>query len=134
VTEYGFHPVCLAFPAMPEGAYKRRLADYRAHPERAQDTAVLLAQDDDGQWKIADGRHHFLICRELGYECEFQKFTGTRAELVALVTARNINRRHQTESQIAAKHGVKSPDQLRRLWEEARDQGIDAGDDWRLDE
>jgi hypothetical protein len=100
---FQFHPVCLAFPEMGEEGYQRRLKDYRRHPERAGDTAVLLAQDEaDGEWKIADGRHHYLLCRELGYEAKFQKFTGDPAELVDLVKARNINRRHQSESQIAA--------------------------------
>lgn len=103
MTEYELHPVCLAFPEMGPEAYEHRLEDYRQHSERAADTPVLLARDEaDGKWKIADGRHHYRICRELGYEFKIEEFSGTPAELVAIVKARNINRRHQTPSQIAA--------------------------------
>ena len=102
-NDYEFHPVCLAFPAYEPGVYDRRRDDYKAHPERAGDTAVVVAQDEaDGEWKIADGRHHYLICRELGYEFDVQRFTGGRNELVDLVESRNANRRHQTQTQVAA--------------------------------
>lgn len=103
MTEYEYHPVCLAFSEYTPDVYAKRLADYRRHPERAGDTAVLIAQDEaDGQWKIADGRHHYRICRELGYDCDFQRFTGTPCELADLVESRNANRRHDTPTQIAA--------------------------------
>lgn len=97
------HPVCVAFPAYSAEAYATRLADYKAHPERAKDTTVVLAVDAaDGDWKVADGRHHLMICEELGYESEFTRFTGTPAELADFVLARNAHRRHETESQRAA--------------------------------
>lgn len=104
MIEYAFHPLCLAFPEMEPDAYARRLADYRKHPERADDTVVLIAPDEDdgGELKILDGRHHYLICKELGYECAFEKVTGDRDELADIAEARGINRRHQSETQIAA--------------------------------
>lgn len=101
MTDYAYHPLCLAFPEMTPDAYAKRLADYRKHPKRADDTAVLLAQDE-GEWKILDGRHHYRICQELGYECRFEKVEGDRDELADIAEARGINRRHQTESQIGA--------------------------------
>lgn len=103
MIEYKFHPLCLAFPDYTPQVYSLRRDDYKAHPERAGDTAVLIAQDPaDGEWKIADGRHHYRICRELGYECDFQRFTGPPAELSDLVLSRNAHRRHVEPSQIAA--------------------------------
>ena len=101
MTEYKFHPLCLAFPEMPPEAYERRRADYGKHPDRAGDTQVLLAEHE-GEWKILDGRHHYLICKELGYPCQFLRVEGTPDELADIAEARGINRRHQTESQIAA--------------------------------
>jgi hypothetical protein len=101
--EYDFHPVCVAFSAYKPEVYAKRLEDYRRHPERAGDTAVLLAKDEaDGAWKVADGRHHYLICQDIGYECEFQRFTGTPKQLGELVIARNYDRRHDDPSQLAA--------------------------------
>ncbi len=104
MTDYEFHPLCLAFPAMTAGAYAKRLADYRKHPERADDTVVLLAADEEdaGKLKILDGRHHYRICKELGYECGFETVAGDRDELADIAESRGINRRHQSETQIAA--------------------------------
>ena len=101
MTEYEFHPLCLAFPAYQPDVYAARLAAYRDNPRLVRDAAVLLARDA-GEWKIADGRHHYLICKELGYECGFDRFEGDPAELSALVLARNAHRRHADPSQIAA--------------------------------
>lgn len=98
--EYAFHPVCVAWPEYDDATYQKRLAAYRDHPERADDTAVILAEDAQ-TWKIADGRHHYLICQELGYACRFEQFAGSLSELIALVTARNGNRRHLDPSQRA---------------------------------
>lgn len=86
---------------MEPDAYAKRLADYKKHPKRADDTAILLAEDE-GVWKILDGRHHYLICKELGYKCRFEKVSGDRDELADIAESRGINRRHQTETQIAA--------------------------------
>ena len=41
MKDFQFHPVCVAFPSMDEAMYAKRLEDYRMHPERAEDTAVL---------------------------------------------------------------------------------------------
>ena len=101
--DFEFHPLCLALPAIDKATMDRRRADYEKYPKRAGDTAVVLAQDEaDGKWKIADGRHHYLICKELGYEVEFQRFRGTPQELADLVAARGLDRRHMTQSQRAA--------------------------------
>lgn len=101
MKEYQFHPLCTAFPAMSPELYARRREDYRQHPKRANESTVLLAKDGK-EWKIADGRHHYLICQELGYECEFAEFTGTDDELAAVVLAHNLNRRQLEPAQIAA--------------------------------
>jgi hypothetical protein len=65
--------------------------------------AVVLAADPaDGEWKIADGRHHYRICKELGYVCKFERFAGSEAELYDFAEARGLNRRHLSETQRAA--------------------------------
>ncbi len=97
-----FHPVCLAFPEMDPASFARKVADYKKHPGRAGDTAVVLAKDEaDGEWKIADGRHHYLACKAAGLEFETVRFTGSPRNLLEFMSARGIDRRHMTASQIA---------------------------------
>jgi hypothetical protein len=101
MTKYKYHTLCEAYPAYEPDVYARRRDYYQSHPELADLVEVLLA-DDDGEEKIADGRHHYRICNELGYPCKFRRFEGTREELADLVEFLNANRRHMTPSQLAA--------------------------------
>lgn len=102
VDTIGFHRACEAFPKYGDDSYRARLDEYRGNPSLADDTAVVWVKDDDGIDKVIDGRHHLLLCRELGYEVKFSKFVGTREELSSFVKSRNADRRHLTPSQIAA--------------------------------
>ena len=101
MSTYKFHPFCTAFNEYTAEEYAERLADYRAHPERAEENVTLLALHQ-GEWKIADGRHHYLICTELGYEVRFEKYDGSLADLKALVESRNGLRRHDSPGARAA--------------------------------
>lgn len=97
-----FHPACVVFPEYGEESYLDRLSDYRDHPELADGTAVSVVTGDDGTDQIIDGRHHYRICRELGYPIRYERIEGTREELSRFARHRNANRRHNTPSQIAA--------------------------------
>lgn len=106
MPEYAIHPFCEAMPRMSKADYARRLALYKKHPHLALDQTVLLYPDLErkakGEVKILDGRHHYQICKELGYEFLTDVFPGTRVQAIALVEARGDGRRHTTETQRAA--------------------------------
>ena len=88
-----FHRFAFLFPDMDAQQY----AELKADIERSgvQCPAVMF----DG--KVAEGRHRWKICEELGQVCPTVDFDGTEAALLDFVISLNLHRRHLNESQRA---------------------------------
>ncbi len=96
-----FHPLCEAVPEMGVEEFAMRQTGYHVNPSHMEDAEVLLIEDE-GEWKILDGRHTYLIAQSLGLNVKAKKFVGTFAEATEIVETRNLDRRHLKPSQIVA--------------------------------
>lgn len=91
---YPVHPACELFPEMSPQEFEALKASIRAQGLREP---IYLWR---GQ--ILDGRHRLRACEQLGIEPRYQEFQGSEAEAVEFVLAKNLHRRHLTQSQKAA--------------------------------
>lgn len=92
-TTLKVHPVALLMPEMTELQYMALRDDIKARGLR---TPIILA----GDGRIADGRHRYKACRELGIEPNFVRSKyKSDADLAREVVSLNLKRRHLSESQ-----------------------------------
>lgn len=87
-----YHPLCLAFPAMPDDEFKALVADVK-RAGAVRETGWLY------QGKILEGRHRYKASRAAGLSMRFKEYRG--GDAVAFVVSCNMRRRHLDESQRA---------------------------------
>lgn len=85
------HPLCAAFPMMPEEEVHDMELDVRVNG--------LLTPITTFKGQIIDGQNRQEICHRLGIEPKYVEFTGD--DLVAFVISMNMRRRNLSESQRA---------------------------------
>lgn len=88
----GFHPLCLAFPAMPDDEFKALVADVKREGA-IREVGWLYAG------KILEGRHRYKAARAAGLPMRFKEYRGR--DPVAFVLSCNMRRRHLDEGQRA---------------------------------
>lgn len=86
-----FHPLCLAFPELPEDEQAALNADIKANGVR--DAGWLY------EGKILEGRHRTIAARAAGRPMLFREFIGK--DPIAFVVSANMRRRHMTTGQRA---------------------------------
>ncbi len=94
VTELELHPLAALTPPMNEPQYQAFRDEVRASPRGVITPVILIGG------KLADGRHRWRACIDLGLECPAVEYDeGPESE--ALVFAANVTRKHLTSSQLA---------------------------------
>src|SRR5688572_746106 len=87
------HPVAYLFPDMDEGEYEELKEDIK---KNGVQMPVVTCQG-----KVADGRHRWRACNELGIKCPTVDFDGPEEFLLDFVVSLNMRRRHLNPSQRA---------------------------------
>jgi N6-adenosine-specific RNA methylase IME4 len=87
-----YHPLCLAFPAMPDDEFKALVADVK-RAGAVRETGWLY------QGQILEGRHRYKAARAAGLPMRFKEYRGS--DPIAFVISCNMRRRHLDESQRA---------------------------------
>lgn len=106
-----FHPVADLFPMMD--AEEREAFCLDIATNGLQEDIVTALDTDDGELKIADGRHRYEACQKVGIEPRYREWewqgdlttlegrTRYNDALLDTVVSLNLKRRHLTESQRA---------------------------------
>jgi N6-adenosine-specific RNA methylase IME4 len=89
--ELQFHPLCLAFPALPDDEQAALEADIKANGVR--DAGWLY------EGMILEGRHRTLAARKTGRAMLYREFVGK--DPITFVVSANMRRRHMTVAQRA---------------------------------
>jgi hypothetical protein len=110
LSEYDFHPICEAFPWLPEDELVGLADDIEKHGLREAITRY--------QGQILDGRNRLAACLMSGVKPRFVDWRDKDGSPVALVISNNIARRHLTASQRA----VIANDMLPLLEKEAKER------------
>jgi hypothetical protein len=87
------HPYAELFPPMSPPEFERLCGDISQHG--LQEEIVL----HEGQ--VLEGRHRYLACLAKGVPPRFRPYAGECGSALAFVVAKNLHRRHLTESQRA---------------------------------
>jgi hypothetical protein len=87
------HPYAELFPPMSSPEFDRLCGDIQLHG--LQEEIVV----HDGQ--VLEGRHRYLACLAKGGPPRFRPYAGECGSPLAFVIARNVHRRHLSESQRA---------------------------------
>src|SRR5262245_24884979 len=94
MREYPIHDLAELFP-LHEGPALDDLAEDMAGPTGQLEPVTLY------QGKILDGRRRYLAARRQGLELKTRVFKGDDAQALAYVVAKNLYRRHLSESERA---------------------------------
>jgi hypothetical protein len=87
------HPYAEIFPAADLADFDRLCGDIQQHG--LQDDIVVY------EGKVLDGRSRYFACLARGVAPRFRPYAGECGSPLAFVVARNLHRRHLTESQRA---------------------------------
>jgi hypothetical protein len=87
------HPYAELFPPMTLAEFEQLCDDIQQHG--LQEDIVVH------EGKVLEGRNRYLACLARGLEARFRPYAGECGSPLAFVVARNLHRRHLTESQRA---------------------------------
>ena len=90
------HPAAELFPMLSDSALDKLAEDIRAN---GLQTPISVVLDQDGEWRILDGRNRYEACRRVGVEPKTCEWEG--GDPIAFVMSMNLQRRHLSESQRA---------------------------------